>query len=82
MTGGKKQKEDTEPLKSQAKELEFTLKIEISASGVTTYLQGDGGWEKIDSWPASGLNPANGKFGFYLPGTDEVYISNFSFTAK
>jgi len=83
VTGGKKQKEEQVPLKSQAKELEFTLRIEISASGVTTYVQGEGGaWEKIDSWPASGLNPANGKFGFYLPGTDEVYISNFSFTPK
>jgi len=82
VTGGKKQKEETEPLKSQAKELEFTLRIEISPASVTTYLQGDSGWEKIDSWPASGLDPANGKFGFYLPGTDEVYISNFSFTAK
>ena len=82
VTGGKKQKEETEPLKSQAKELEFTLRIDISAAGITTFVQGDGGWEKIDSWPASGLNPANGKFGFYLPGTDEVYISNFSFTPK
>jgi len=82
VTGGKKQKEETEPLKSQAKELEFTLRIDISAAGITTFVQGDGGWEKIDSWPASGLNPANGKFGFYLPGTDEVYISNFAFTPK
>lgn len=82
VTGGKKQKEETEPLKSQAKELEFTLKIDVSAAGVTTYVQGNGEWEKVDSWEASGLNPANGKFGFYLPGSEEVYVSNFSFTPK
>ena len=40
------------------------------------------GWEKIDTWTASGLNPGEGKFGFYLQGTDELYISNFSFTPK
>jgi len=82
VTGGKQQKEKTEQLKSPAKEMEFTLRIEISASSVTTYMQGDSGWEKINSWTASGLNPANGKFGFYLPGSDEVYISNFSFIAQ
>ena len=82
IVAGIKQKEESEPLKLPAKELEFTLRIDISAAGVTTYVQGNGGWEKIDSWPASSFNPANGKFGFYLPGTDEVYISNFAFTPK
>jgi hypothetical protein len=28
------------------------------------------------------VTPANGKFGFYLPNTDELYISHFSFTPK
>ncbi len=80
---GKKQKEDSEPLKSAAKDLEYTLKVEISATAVTTYVhQDDGSWEKIDSWAASGLNPTAGKFGFYLPGTDELYISNFTFSPK
>ena len=82
VVGGKRQKEETEPLKAAAKDLEYTLKVDISSAGVTTFIQQDGAWEKIDSWPASGLNPASGKFGFYLPGTDEVYISNFSFTQK
>lgn len=80
---GKKQKEDSEPLKTAAKDLEYTLKVDISSEGVTTYLHQEGGsWEKIDTWIASGLNPANGKFGFYLPGSDELYISNFSFSPK
>jgi hypothetical protein len=82
VTSGKKQKEDSEPLKTPAKELEFTVKIEISAAGVITSIQQNGSWEKIDSWATSGLNPANGKFGFYLPGNDEVFISNFTFTSK
>ncbi|HLK46564.1 MAG TPA: protein kinase [Bryobacteraceae bacterium] len=82
VVSGKKQKEDNIPLSTQAKDMEFTLRIEISPAGITTYKQDNGSWEKIDSYEASGLNPANGKFGFYLPGSDEVYISNFTFTAK
>jgi serine/threonine-protein kinase len=83
VVSGKKQKEDTEPLKTAAKDLEYTLKVEISSAGVNTYLhQEDGSWDKIDSWAASGLNPAGGKFGFYLPGTDELYISNFTYSPK
>jgi serine/threonine protein kinase len=83
VVAGKRQKEDSQSLKSTAKDLSYTLKVEISSASVTTYLhQEDGSWEQIDSWVASGLNPASGKFGFYLPGTDEVYISNFTFSPK
>src|SRR5579859_6925164 len=84
MAGGKKVKdsEKNEPLKGAAvKELQFTVKIDISAERVITSIQQGSDWAVVDTWPASGLNPANGRFGFYLPGTDEVYISNFSFTA-
>jgi uncharacterized protein YndB with AHSA1/START domain len=82
VSAGKKQREESEPLKIATKELEYTLRVDVSSAGVTTYVQQEGAWEKVDSWSASGLNPANGKFGFYLPGTDELYISNFSFTPK
>jgi serine/threonine-protein kinase len=82
MAGGKKVKdsEKTEPLKgAAAKELQFSVRIDISADSVITSIQQGADWAVVDRWPASGLNPANGKFGFYLPGTDELYISNFSF---
>ncbi len=85
MAGGKKVKDSdkTESLKAAAvKELQFTIKIDISAESVVTSVQQGSGWAVLDTWPASELNPANGKFGFYLPGTDEVYISNFSFSPK
>jgi len=84
MAGGKKVKdsEKTAPLKGAAtRELQYTVKIDISADSVTTSVQQGSDWAVLDTWPASGLNPANGKFGFYLPGTDELYISNFSFSA-
>ncbi|PYT25164.1 MAG: hypothetical protein DMG58_24815 [Acidobacteria bacterium] len=83
MAGGKKVKdsEKAEPLKGAAvKELQFSIKIDISVDSVVTSIQQGSDWAVVDKWPASGLNPTNGKFGFYLPGTDELYISNFSFT--
>ena len=80
---GKKQKETSESLKTAtAKELTYTLKIDISSETIVTSVQQGGSWVVVDTWPAAVLNPTNGKFGFYLPGTDEIYLSNFSFTPK
>jgi eukaryotic-like serine/threonine-protein kinase len=82
VVAGKKGKEENQVLKTPAKDLEFTLRVDISSDSVVTYVQQGSGWEKVDTLPASGLNPTAGKFGFYLPNTDELYISNFSFTPK
>jgi hypothetical protein len=83
VSDGKKQKETSESLKTgTAKELAYTLKIDISSENIVTSVQQGGSWVVVDTWPASGLNPANAKFGFYLPGTDEIYLSNFSFSPK
>jgi len=82
---GKKVKDSDKstPLKAPAgKELQYNIKVEILPDRVVTSIQQGTDWIVADTWPASGLNPANGKFGFYLPGTDELYISNFSFTPK
>ena len=85
LSGGKKVKDSDKsaPLKSPAgKELQYTIKVEVSPGSVVTSVQQGNDWIVADTWQASGLNPAQGKFGFYLPGTDELYISNFSFTPK
>jgi len=83
--GGKKVKDSDKsfPLKEQAgKELQYTIKVEVSPASVVTSVHLSGEWVAADTWQAAGLNPAQGKFGFYLPGTDELYISNFTFTPK
>ena len=36
----------------------------------------------LDTWVEAGRNFANGKFGFLLPGSDTIALSNFSFTSK
>jgi len=84
-SGGKKVKDSDKsfPLKEQAgKELQYTIKVEVSPASVVTSVHLSGEWVAADTWQAAGLNPAQGKFGFYLPGTDELYISNFTFTPK
>jgi hypothetical protein len=86
MEGGKKVKESDKSttLKTplSGKELQYNVKVDISPDGVITSVQEGEEWVVVDNWSASGQNPANGKFGFYLPGTDELYISHFSFTPK
>jgi serine/threonine-protein kinase len=82
VVGGKKQKEESGAIQTPAKELQYSLRIEVSSDSVVTYIEQGKGWERIDTWTASGLNPTAGKFGFYLPGTDELYISNFNFTPR
>ena len=62
------------------KELQYNMKVDISSDGVITSVQQGEEWVVVDNW--SGVTPANGKFGFYLPNTDELYISHFSFTPK
>jgi hypothetical protein len=41
-------------------------------------IQQGSGWASLDSWRPSGGNVSTGKFGFYLPGGDEIKLSNFS----
>ena len=85
MTAGKKVKDSDKsfPLKAPAgKEMQYTIKVEVSPSSVVTSVQQGNDWVVADTWQAAGINPSTGKFGFYLPGSDEIYISNFSFTPK
>ncbi len=86
MDAGKKVKgsDKSTALKTPAsgKELQYNIKVDIGSDGVVTSLQQGSDWVVIDKWSASGQNPTNGKFGFYLPGNDELYISHFSFTPK
>jgi hypothetical protein len=39
-------------------------------------------WLTLDSWTEAGRNFSDGKFGFYIPGNDEISISDFKFQPK
>jgi hypothetical protein len=60
----------------------YSLEIAISANSIAHRLQEEGKWTTFESYNVPGGNLTAGKFGFYLPGGDEVAISNFSFTPK
>ena len=58
------------------------LSTEISNSRVVQQYSLDGTtWRPLDTWerPASARPLANGRFGFFLPGTEELFVSNFSY---
>jgi hypothetical protein len=59
------------------------LSVQINGSQlVHQYSVRDGVWQTLDSWnrtTPSRQAPFDGRFGFFLPGSDEVQIANFLF---
>jgi hypothetical protein len=63
-------------------ESEYTLQIEITATGITHRVQRGGNWEVLDSWNESGRNFTAGKFGFRIESGSQVGLANFTFRPK
>ena len=55
-----------------------TFQIVITTTRIVHQIQQGNGWAPLDSWTPSGGSVAAGKFGFYLPGNDELKLSNFN----
>ena len=55
-----------------------TLQIRVNATEVVQQVKHGDSWSVLDRWTHSGTNPGAGKFGFYIPGNDQVAISSFS----
>ncbi len=66
----------------QDKQDYWTLQIEVSAAGVTHKIHDGETWTVLDEWKDSGRNFTTGRFGFYIPGTDQYALSNFSFAPQ
>jgi len=64
------------------KQNEFTMQIEISPDRLVHKIRTGDQWVTLDSWNQTGRNFADGKFGFQVPGSDEIAISNFRFTPR
>lgn len=58
----------------------FMLQIEINPDSVVHRLREGDQWVVIDTLPRPGVN--QGKFGFYVPGSDEIAIAGFTFTPR
>lgn len=58
-----------------------TLQIHISPNEVVHQIKSGDTWIVLDRWTPSIANLTLGKFGFYIPGNEQVAISNFVFYA-
>jgi len=55
-----------------------TLQIHVSPTELVHVIKHGDSWTVLDRWTQPGSNLSLGKFGFYLPGNDEVALSSFA----
>jgi hypothetical protein len=55
-----------------------TLQVRVSAAEVVHQIKQGERWIVLDRWTQPGANLSAGKFGFYIPGSDEVALSTFA----
>ena len=56
-----------------------TFQVTVTPNRILHQIQQNSSWVDLDSWSEPGENLSSGNFGFYLPGGDEIGISNFGF---
>jgi tetratricopeptide (TPR) repeat protein len=74
---GKKTDEIIVPDKGDKKSFR-TLHVRVSPTELVHQIREGDGWTVLDRWTQPGTNPSIGKFGFYIPGSDEVELSSFA----
>ena len=55
-----------------------TLQIRVSPAELVHQIKHGDSWTVLDRWTQPGANLSSGKFGFYIPGNDEVALSSFA----
>jgi hypothetical protein len=55
-----------------------TLQIRVSATELVHQIKHGDSWTVLDHWTQPGVNVSLGKFGFYIPGNDQVALSSFA----
>jgi serine/threonine protein kinase len=74
LRNGQKTDEAKFPFKNEKKSF-HTIQIHISPTEIAHQVKNGDGWVALDKW--SGSNLSGGKFGFYIPGSDQVALSSF-----
>ena len=74
---GQKGDEIKIPHKTEKKSFR-TIQIRVSPNEIVHQIRQGDGWLVLDRWALSGSNLSLGKFGFYIPGNDQVALSSFS----
>jgi hypothetical protein len=54
-----------------------SLQIRVSADEIVHEIREGNGWVTLDTWNQPGTELSAGKFGFFIPGKDQVALSNF-----
>ena len=75
LRNGQKTDEAKFPFKNDKKSF-HTLQIHISPTEIDHQIRSGDSWATLDKW--SGTNLSGGKFGFYIPGGDQVGLSSFN----
>ena len=81
MRNGQKSDEFKIPHKSDKKSLRF-MQIHVTPGEITHQVREGDAWVVLDKWTSPGTNLSLGKFGFYIPGNDQVALVNFSHYAE
>ncbi len=74
---GEKTDEITVPNKSDKKSFR-TFGIRVSPTALVNQIKDGDSWTVLDHWTQPGADVSLGKFGFYIPGGDEVALSSFA----
>jgi tetratricopeptide (TPR) repeat protein len=74
---GEKKNEIIVPDKGDKKSFR-TLLIRVGPTELVHQIKHGDGWAVLDRWTQPGANLSLGKFGFYIPGNDEVALSSFA----
>jgi serine/threonine protein kinase len=75
MRNGQKTDESKFPFKNEKKSF-HSIQIHISQAEIDHQIRVGDSWVTLDKW--SGANLSGGKFGFYIPGSDQVALSSFN----
>jgi serine/threonine-protein kinase len=73
---GQKGDETKIPHKSDKKSFQ-TIQIRVGPNEITHQIRQGETWEVLDRWTQPGSNLSLGKFGFLIPGNDQVALSSF-----
>jgi len=77
---GQKSDEFKVPHKSEKKSFHM-MQIRVSPTEIVHQAKQGEAWVTVDKWTAPGTNLTAGKFGFYIPGNDQVALASFSYYA-
>jgi serine/threonine protein kinase len=77
MHNGQKSAEVKVPHKTDKKSF-HSMQVHVTPSEIVHQIREGDAWVTLDKWTAPGANLAAGKFGFYIPGNDQVALASFS----